>query len=98
VSSVPISRSIRAQRSGGKRRCPGGRAAYDVQGPGERDPVRVDVGGGRRPADQGGQGVVGEQVGPDLLVHEVRQARAQDLAGATQVGLELIVSVSSSHR
>src|SRR2546430_7555469 len=79
---------MRCCRSGGKSRARGP-AADDADGPFELDPVRVDAGVRGGGADQGADGVVGEQVAPDLLPDHVRGFGAQDLSRAAEVGLEL---------
>src|SRR5258705_4747959 len=70
-----------AQSSGGNVRCPGGGSADDAQGSGETYAVGIDVSGLGRTGDEHGDGVVDGEPGPDLLVGQVRQARAQHLAG-----------------
>src|SRR5665647_3657288 len=47
--------------------------ADEAQGPGDRDPVGVDVGCFRRSTDQDGDRIMNDQPGPDLLVDQVRQ-------------------------
>ena len=91
VISARTSGKAVAQSSGGKVRRPGGGAADQAQGAGETDPVGIEVGGLGGAGDEHGQGVVHGQPGPDLLVGQVRQPRAQDPPGSAQVGLELIV-------
>src|SRR5450755_5132363 len=81
---------VRWRWSGGKSRV-GGPAADDADGPPELDPVGVDSGAGGGCADQGADGVVGEQVAPDLLPHHVRRFGAQYLPRAAEIGLELLV-------
>ena len=83
------SRSV--QSSGGNVRRPGGGAADQAQGLGEGDPVRVEVGGRGGFRGQRADRVVDDQVGPDLLMHQVGQPGAQHPARAAQVGLELVV-------
>src|ERR1035438_427480 len=82
--------------SGGKSRAVGP-AADDADGLLELDPVRVDAGRGGRGADQGADGVVGEQVSPDLLPHHVRGLRAQYLPRAAEIGLELVSAENLRH-
>ena len=78
--------------------CSGGKgrvsdpAAQDTDGPLELDAVRVDAGRGGRCAGQGADRVVGQQVAPDLLLHQARAARPQDLPGAAQVRFQLLVA------
>src|SRR4029450_10011045 len=74
VGSRWVSRSSRShssaltRRSGGKHTRRGGDAAPDgAQGVDEGEPVAVHPGGPRGPAHQRAQGVVDQQVGPDLL-------------------------------
>src|ERR1035438_7645636 len=81
---------VRWRWSGGKSRAVGP-AADDADGSLELDPVRVDAGRGGGGADQGADGVVGEQVAPDLLPHHVRGFGAQYLPRAAEIGLELPV-------
>ncbi|MCW2890429.1 MAG: hypothetical protein JWL58_7291 [Streptosporangiaceae bacterium] len=73
--------SDRCSRSGGKGRRPGGLAADHADGAAELDPVGVDVGLGGRPADQGADRVVGQQVPLQFLKHQVRALGPQHLAG-----------------
>src|SRR5438552_17030090 len=80
---------MRSRWSGGENRRVSGPAADDAVGPLELDPVRVDAGLGGGLADQGRDGVVGEQVAVDLLADHVRALGAQHPPGAAQVGLEL---------
>src|SRR6187401_2560072 len=84
------SRSV--QSAGGNVRRPGGGAADQAQGLGERDPVRVEIGGRGGLRGQRADRVVDDQVGPDLLMHQVGKPRAQHPTGAAQVGLELVVA------
>src|SRR6266849_2948866 len=77
--------------SGGKGRRGDG-PADDTDGPGELDPVRVDVGLGGGLADQGADRVMGEQVAVDLLADHVRALGPQHPAGSAQVCLELVVA------
>src|ERR1700728_876038 len=78
--------------------CSGGKgrvsdpAAQDADGALELDPVRVDAGRGGRCAGQDADRVVGQEVAPDLLLDEVRAAGPQDLPGAAQVRLQLLVT------
>ena len=80
---------MRSCCSGGEGRRVGGPAADDADGPLELDPVRVDTRLGRGPADQGRQGVVGEQVAVDLLADHVRALGPQHPPGTSQGRLEL---------
>src|ERR1022692_4090892 len=80
---------MRCRWSGGKGRRVRGPAADDADGPFELDPVRVDAGFGGCPADQGRQGVMGEQVAVDFLADHVRALGPQYPARAAQQGLEL---------
>src|SRR5215218_707818 len=79
-----------ASRRGGKRGLTGDLAPRDVQAAGKRQPVRVDL------AVQGGlvheraDGVMDQQVRPDLLADPVGMAAAQHHPGAALMGLELI--------
>ena len=68
---------MRSRWSGGENRRVSGPAADDADGPLELDPVRVDAGLGGGLADQGRDGVVGEQVAVDLLADHVRALGAQ---------------------
>src|SRR5258705_10393272 len=77
--------------SGGKGRRGDG-PADDADGPGELDPVRVEVGLGGGLADQGADRVMGEQVAVDLLADHVRALGPQHPAGSAQGGLELVVA------
>src|SRR5450631_1825272 len=88
MSAMTASRR-RSRWSGGKGRRVGGPAADDADGALEFDPVRVDAGFGGGPADQGRQGVMGEQVAVDFLAHHVRALGPQDAPRAAQVRLEL---------
>src|SRR5258708_5167475 len=54
--------------------------------------VWIDVGGFGRAGDERRDGVVDGEPGPDLLVDQVGQAGAQNLAGSAEVGLELVVA------
>ena len=63
---------MRSWCSGGKGRRIGGAAAGDADGALELDPVRVNAGLGGGPADQGRQGVMGQQVAVDFLPDHVR--------------------------
>src|SRR5580700_11371684 len=80
------------------RACSGGKgrvsdpAAQDADGAPEFDAIRVDAGGCGCCAGQGADRVVGQEVAPDLLLDEVRDAGPQDLPGAAQVRLELGVA------
>jgi len=60
-----------------------------VQRGGEGDPAGVQPGAGRGAGDQGAQGLVDGQVGPQFLAGQVRGAAAQQVAGAAQAGLDL---------
>src|SRR5689334_4495607 len=91
ASSARWTGSRSAQSAGGNVRRPGGGAADQAQGLGEGDPVGVEVGGGGGFRGQRTDRVVHDQVGPDLLVNEVGQPRAQHPARAAQMGLELVV-------
>jgi len=53
--------------------------------------VGVQVGGRGRLGDQRADRVVHDQVGVDLLVNEVGQPGPQDLPGAAEMSLELVV-------
>jgi hypothetical protein len=88
VMSV-LMRSRMCWWSGGEGRR--GVAADDAQGAGEFDAVGVDAGFGGGGADQGADGVVGQQVAVDFLADHVRAFGPQDAAGAAQGGLELTV-------
>jgi hypothetical protein len=92
VILVLIFARVVAQRSGGKGRRVSDLAADDAYGAQELDPVGVDVGFGRGPADQCDDRVVGRQVAVDLLADRVGFLRSQDRARPPQVGLELLVS------
>src|SRR5690242_6251165 len=81
-----------AQSAGGNVRRPGGGTADQAQGLGEGDPIRVEVGGRGGLRGQRADRVMDDQVGPDLLMHQVGQPRAQHPTGAAQVGLELVVA------
>ncbi len=70
----------------------GGPAADDADGAQEFHPVGVDIGFGGSAADQGRDGVVGEQLTVDLLADHVRALGPQYRTGAAQAGLELIVA------
>src|SRR2546428_4114500 len=76
--------------SGGTSRARGP-AADDADGALELDPVRVDAGVRGGGADQGADGVVGEQVAPDLLPDHVRGFGAQYLSRSAQVCFQLPV-------
>src|SRR6478609_11231382 len=89
--SVRWSGSLAAQSSGGNVRRPGGGAADQTQGLGERDAVGVQVRGGGCLRDERADRVVHDQIGVDLLVDQVGQPGPQDLPGATQMRLELVV-------
>src|SRR6185312_9917686 len=92
VSSASTRGRAAFQSSGGKTRRTGGGAAGDAQDPGEGDPVGIEVGGLGGPGDQRGQRMVDQEPGPDLLIRQLGQARAQDLSRPAQVGLELVVA------
>src|SRR5258707_1434909 len=77
--------------SGGEGRRVGGPAADNADGALEFDPVGVDARFGGCLADQGADGVVGEQVAVDLLADHVRALGPQHPARAAQVGLQLLV-------
>src|SRR5215475_3280953 len=79
--------SSEAAWSGGESRADG--PADDAHGALELDPVRVDPGRGSRSTRQGADGVVGQQVAPDLLLDQGRGLRAQHPSRAAQVRLEL---------
>src|ERR1700674_1625749 len=81
---------MRWRWSGGKSRV-SGPAADDADGPLELDPVGVDARGGGGCADQGADGVVGEQVAPDLLPHHVRRFGPEYFPPASQGGLQPLV-------
>ena len=66
-------------------------AAQDPHGVQELDPVRVDIGLGRRSTDQRADRVMGEQVPVDLLVDGIGLVRAQDPARAAEISFELAV-------
>jgi len=76
----------------GKGRRVGDPAADDAHGARELDPVGVDVGFGGRPADQGAERVMGQQVAVDFLADGVGLFRPQDLGGPAEVGFELVVA------
>ncbi len=80
MSAITLAR-VRAWCSGGKGRRGGDPAANDTHGARELDPVGVDVGFGGRPADQGAERVMGQQVAVDFLADGVRLFRPQDLGG-----------------
>src|SRR5664279_3422924 len=85
-------RSARPMKiSGGNVRRPGGGAADQTQGLGERDAVGVQVCGRGRLRDQRADRVVHDQVGVDLLVDQVGQPGPEDLPGAAEMSLELVV-------
>ena len=71
--SASTSGSAWTQSPGGKGRRPGGGSADDAQGAAVGDPVGIDVGGFGGLPDQGGDGVVDGQPGPNLLVDKVGQ-------------------------
>jgi hypothetical protein len=62
------------QSRGGNVRRTGSGTADRAQDPGEGDPVRIQIGGFGGFGDEGGDGVVDDQPGPDLLVDQIRQA------------------------
>ena len=66
-------------------------AADGVQRGGEGDPVGVQAGAGRGADDDGPDGLVDGQVGPEFLAGQAGSAAAQDPAGAAQVGLAFAV-------
>ena len=76
----------------GETRRTGGGTAGDAQDPDEGDPVGVQVRGLGGAGGQGADRVVDQQPCPDLLVDQVGQLRAKDLARPAQVGLELVVA------
>src|ERR1019366_6775753 len=80
---------MRSCCSGGKGRRVSGPAADDADCPLELDPVGVDARLGGGPADQGREGVMGEQVAVDFLADHVRALGPQHLPGTAQGGLEL---------
>jgi hypothetical protein len=63
-------------------------AADGVQGGGEGDPVWVQAGAGGGQADDGADGLVEDEVGPEFLAGQVRGAAAQDAARTAEAGLE----------
>ena len=87
-----------ASRRGGKRGLAGDLAPGDVQAAGKRQPVRVDLGVQGGLVHEGADGVVDQQVCPDLLADPVRIAAAEHHPGAALVGLELIQRGPSFHR
>src|SRR5436190_479036 len=91
ASSARWTGSRSAQSAGGNVRRSGGGTADQAQGLGEGDPVRVEVGGGRRSRGQRADRMMDDQVGPDLLMHQIGQPRAQYPPGAAQVGFQLVV-------
>src|SRR5207253_507554 len=80
---------MRSCRSGGKGRRVSGPAADNADGALELDAVRVDACRRGGLADQGADGVMGEQVPVDLLADHVRALGPQYLAWPAQAGLEL---------
>jgi len=58
---------------------------------GKLNPVWIEVGRGGGFRDQSADRVVDDQVGPDLLVDQVRQPRAKHPPGPTQMRFELVV-------
>src|SRR3954453_8279198 len=92
ASSARWTGSRSAQSAGGNGRRPGGGAADQAQRLGEGDPVRVEIGGRGGLRGQRTDRVVDDQVGPDLLMPQVGQPRAQHPAWAPQMGLELVVA------
>ena len=71
---VQVVGQFAAQSSGGNVRRPGRGTADQAQGLGERDLVRVQVGGSGRLGDERADGVVHDQVAVDLLVDQVGQS------------------------
>ena len=72
-------------------------AAHDPHGVDERKAVRVLVHLARRLMDQTPHGVMRQHQPMDLLQHQIRRL-AQDRAGPQDVGLDLVVGVSTSQR
>ncbi len=70
------------QSSGGNVGRPGGGTADVRRAVAKEIRVRVEVSGRRCLRDQRAEGVVDNQVGPDLLMHQAGQPRAQHPAGA----------------
>lgn len=64
----------------GKGRSAGDRAAHDADRGQELDPVGGDPGGGGRDADQRRDGLVSEEVGPNLLSRQAGSVGPQDPA------------------
>ena len=76
--------------SGGKRLVADQVAAHDPQAAGKREPVRVQALGQGGLVHQLADGVVDQQVRPDLLLDHRRGLGAQHRLRAALVGLELI--------
>src|SRR5689334_19678633 len=91
ASSARWTGSRSAQSAGGNGRRPGGGAADQAQGLGEGDPIRVEIGGHGRLGGQRTDRMMDDQVGPDLLINEVGQPRAQHPTRPAQVGFQLVV-------
>src|SRR3979409_1336937 len=95
MSSVAISPrwagSRSFQSSGGNVRRSGGGTADHAQGLGEGDRVWVEVRGGGGSGGERADRVVHDQGGPDLLVHQVGELRAQYLPRSAEVGFQLVV-------
>jgi hypothetical protein len=82
--------SARASREGGKCRLVGDVAADDSQGAGEGDPVGIMVRLLCGLVHQVPQGVVHQEKGEDLLFGPVMVLGAQDEAGTSKMGLDLV--------
>src|SRR6266536_4215669 len=95
MSAMTLAR-MRSRWSGGKGRRVSGTAADDPDGALEFDPVGVDAGFGGGAADEGGYGVVGEQVAVDFLADHVRAPGPQHLPGAAQVPAAATASSTAS--
>ncbi len=89
-TSVIAWRIALASRRGGKRGLAGHLAPRDVQGAGKRQPVRVHLGLQGGLVHEGADGVVDQQVRPDLLADPVGIAAAQHHSWAALMGLQLI--------
>jgi hypothetical protein len=75
-TSAAACRVALASRRGGKRGLAGHLAPCDVQAAGKRQPVRVDLGAQGGLVHEGADGVVDQQVRPDLLADPVGIAAA----------------------
>src|SRR5215211_3036566 len=89
-ASATACRVALASRRGGKRGLAGHLAPRDVQAAGKRQPVGIHLGVQGGLVHERADGVVDQQVRPDLLVDPVGMAAAQHHPGAALVGLELI--------